>query len=65
MVVPLSWKLCLAVFLSTVAGNVVGSYLYDRNPAPQLGLAGETRLNGLSERHFPVIETIPPFVWKS
>jgi hypothetical protein len=65
MVIPLNWKLFVVVFLSSVAGNIVGSLLFERLPAARWEVIKETCPDGHSGREFFVIETLPPFEWKS
>lgn len=65
MVIPLSLKLYLVIFLFSALGAVVGMRINEGMSAPHLYLGGESRPDSLSGRNFRVIETIPPFEWKS
>lgn len=65
MPIPLDWKLCLVVFVFSAAGAVVGMWLHEDMSAPRLHLGRESRPDSLSGKNFQVIETIPPFEWKS
>ena len=58
MLIPLTWKLCIAIVLSAAAGTVVGSWLYDNRPAPQVEVRMQTFPNRLFERRSPVVQTL-------
>lgn len=65
MSVPPNWKIGLVVFLVSGAGTVVGMRLHEEISAPRLHWGVESHPNSLSGKSFQVIETIPPFEWKS
>jgi hypothetical protein len=65
MRIPPAVTLFLVVFLASLAANVVGSFIYERLPAPPLETCCKTCPNGHSGKEFLVIETLPPLKWKS
>ena len=65
MSVPFSWKLFIAACLRTTIGTYGGMYLYYEGPTLWLGSMPTVEVVPLPVPSFRVIETIPPFEWRS